>query len=124
MIPFIGHYGKGKTVRIEDRSVAARGRGSVITVGHEEHFRGMKTYILIMVAAQLHTILKLVAVLKRVNFTERKLRIDTSDFLEAAQSNYADKIISWSGALSIVYKGLRTIDPPSCMCPLPQFLLI
>lgn len=69
----IGHYGKGKAVRIEDRSVAARGRGSVSTVGHEEHFRGMKTYILIMVVAQLYAILKLTAVLKRVNFTERKL---------------------------------------------------
>lgn len=50
---------------------------------------------------------------KKVNFTERKLRIDTSDFLEAALSNYANKIISWNGALRIFYKVLQTVYPTS-----------
>lgn len=51
--------------------------------------------------------------LKKVNFTECKLRIDTSDSLEAAQSNYANKIISWNGALRIFYKVLQTMYPTS-----------
>lgn len=50
---------------------------------------------------------------KKVNFTECKLRIDTSDSLEAAQSNYANKIISWNGALKIFYKVLQTMYPTS-----------
>ena len=62
--------------------------------------------------------------LQKVNFTECKLRIDTSDSLEAAQSNYANKIISWNGALKIFYKVLQTVYPTSSINSHPWFLLI
>lgn len=37
--------------------------------------------------------------LQRVNFTEHKSCVDTTDFSEVARSNYVNKIIPWNGAI-------------------------
>lgn len=76
-----------------------------ITKGHKECFRMMKMCILVMVVTlRLYKCMhlsKLTAVhfYKRMNFTVCNLYINTPDFLKAGQSNYANTIIAWNGAM-------------------------
>lgn len=83
-------FGKGRTVRTENRPGVARGENWVeilITGEHKKHFRVMEIYIFIVVVAQLYTLTKTrrCMLFKRVNFRVCKLYINKSDFKKKKQ---------------------------------------
>lgn len=56
-----------------------------------------------------------------MNFTVCKLCINTSNFLKAAQSNYANKMTLWNGLLSSTRLYKPFIQLP-LLAPIPNFL--